>query len=88
MLGARVLRNVTLPLEIMAMAKAERLERAGRVLELINLGGFERKFPWQLSGGMQQRVSIARAFRRSGAAADGRAIRRARRDRPREQNLR
>jgi NitT/TauT family transport system ATP-binding protein len=57
-----VLRNVTLPLEIMGMAKAERLERARRVLELVNLGGFERKFPWQLSGGMQQRVSIARAL--------------------------
>jgi NitT/TauT family transport system ATP-binding protein len=57
-----VLRNVTLPLEIMGMAKAERLERAARVLELVDLTGFERKFPWQLSGGMQQRVSIARAL--------------------------
>jgi NitT/TauT family transport system ATP-binding protein len=57
-----VIRNVTLPLEIMGMPKAERLERAGRVLELVNLRGFERKFPWQLSGGMQQRVSIARAL--------------------------
>ena len=57
-----VLRNVTLPLEIMGMKKAERLERAARVLELVDLTGFERKFPWQLSGGMQQRVSIARAL--------------------------
>src|SRR5215472_10701100 len=57
-----VLRNITLPLEIMGLPREERLERARRVLELVNLGGFERKFPWQLSGGMQQRVSIARAL--------------------------
>jgi len=57
-----VIRNVTLPLEIMGLAKAERLERARRVIELVDLSGFERKFPWQLSGGMQQRVSIARAL--------------------------
>jgi NitT/TauT family transport system ATP-binding protein len=57
-----VIRNVTLPLEIMGLAKSERLARAHRVLELVNLTGFERKFPWQLSGGMQQRVSIARAL--------------------------
>jgi len=57
-----VIRNVTLPLEIMGLAKAERLERARAVLDLVNLRGFERKFPWQLSGGMQQRVSIARAL--------------------------
>jgi NitT/TauT family transport system ATP-binding protein len=57
-----VLRNVTLPLEIMGMKRAERMERAAHVLELVDLTGFERKFPWQLSGGMQQRVSIARAL--------------------------
>ncbi|MBI3451262.1 MAG: ABC transporter ATP-binding protein [Rhodospirillales bacterium] len=57
-----VIRNITLPLEIMGVDKAERLSRAKRVLDLVNLGGFERKFPWQLSGGMQQRVSIARAL--------------------------
>jgi NitT/TauT family transport system ATP-binding protein len=57
-----VLRNVTLPLEIMGVARAERLERARHALDLVNLGGFENKFPWQLSGGMQQRVSIARAL--------------------------
>jgi NitT/TauT family transport system ATP-binding protein len=54
--------NVTLPLEIMGLTRAERAERAARVLALVNLTGFERKFPWQLSGGMQQRVSIARAL--------------------------
>ena len=56
------LANVTLPLEIMGMARQERLERAAKYLELVGLAGFERKFPWQLSGGMQQRVSIARAL--------------------------
>ena len=55
-------RNVTLPLEIMGLSTAERRERAARYLALVNLKGFERKFPWQLSGGMQQRVSIARAL--------------------------
>ena len=57
-----VVRNITLPLEIMGLPKAERLARAKRVLDLVNLSGFEKKFPWQLSGGMQQRVSIARAL--------------------------
>ena len=55
-------RNVMLPLEIMGLGSAERRERAARYLELVNLKGFERKYPWQLSGGMQQRVSIARAL--------------------------
>jgi NitT/TauT family transport system ATP-binding protein len=57
-----ILGNVTLPLEIMGYPRAERLERAQRVLELVELKGFERKYPWQLSGGMQQRASIARAL--------------------------
>jgi NitT/TauT family transport system ATP-binding protein len=55
-------RNVMLPLEIMGFGAAQRRERAARYLKLVNLSGFERKFPWQLSGGMQQRVSIARAL--------------------------
>ncbi|PKP84638.1 MAG: sulfonate ABC transporter ATP-binding protein [Alphaproteobacteria bacterium HGW-Alphaproteobacteria-2] len=54
--------NVKLPLEIMGMPRAEQEERAGRVLDLVELKGFERKYPWQLSGGMQQRASIARAL--------------------------
>ena len=54
--------NVALPLEVMGLDKAEQAERIARNLELVNLAGFERKFPWQLSGGMQQRVSIARAL--------------------------
>ena len=54
--------NIRLPLEIMGISKAEQADRVKRVLELVDLAGFERKFPWQLSGGMQQRASIARAL--------------------------
>jgi NitT/TauT family transport system ATP-binding protein len=55
-------RNVGLPLEIMGVSSAERQERIRRTLDLVNLTGFEKKYPWQLSGGMQQRASIARAL--------------------------
>jgi NitT/TauT family transport system ATP-binding protein len=55
-------RNVALPLEIMGFDAAERRKRVAHYLKLVNLSGFERKFPWQLSGGMQQRTSIARAL--------------------------
>jgi NitT/TauT family transport system ATP-binding protein len=57
-----VLGNVTLPHEIFGLSKTEREQKAKRYLELVGLAGFEKKFPWQLSGGMQQRVSIARAL--------------------------
>jgi NitT/TauT family transport system ATP-binding protein len=53
-------RNVALPLEIMGLD--DRQGRVARNLDLVNLSGFAKKFPWQLSGGMQQRVSIARAL--------------------------
>jgi NitT/TauT family transport system ATP-binding protein len=55
-------KNIALPLEIMGFSKQERAERVKRGLELVNLSGFGGKFPWQLSGGMQQRASIARAL--------------------------
>lgn len=54
--------NIRLPLEIMGFDKAEQAERVNKVLQLVDLEGFDRKFPWQLSGGMQQRASIARAL--------------------------
>lgn len=54
--------NIRLPLEIMGFNKAEQSQRVQRVLDLVDLTGFDRKFPWQLSGGMQQRASIARAL--------------------------
>ncbi|HBS23227.1 MULTISPECIES: ABC transporter ATP-binding protein [Thalassospira] len=55
-------RNVTLPLEIMEIPREERIKRGHEALKLVELNGFEKKFPWQLSGGMQQRASIARAL--------------------------
>jgi len=54
--------NVRLPLEIMGFSAGEQAERVERVLSLVELSGFGNKFPWQLSGGMQQRASIARAL--------------------------
>jgi NitT/TauT family transport system ATP-binding protein len=55
-------KNLKLPLEVMGFSDSEQQQRAARYLALVNLTGFERKYPWQLSGGMQQRVSIARAL--------------------------
>lgn len=54
--------NIALPLEIMGFPRADRAERVARVLDLVDLKGFGGKYPWQLSGGMQQRASIARAL--------------------------
>lgn len=55
-------KNIKLPLEIMGFDQAEQEERVARVLQLVDLEGFGKKMPWQLSGGMQQRASIARAL--------------------------
>jgi NitT/TauT family transport system ATP-binding protein len=57
-----VLQNIELPLEIMRYSKDARTARAEKMLRLVELEKFGRHFPWQLSGGMQQRVSIARAL--------------------------
>ncbi|APO86245.1 MULTISPECIES: ABC transporter ATP-binding protein [unclassified Marivivens] len=54
--------NIRLPLEIMGFSKEDQAERVKKTLDLVDLTGFEKKFPWQLSGGMQQRASIARAL--------------------------
>lgn len=57
-----IAKNIKLPLEIIGLSKHEQSERVKRVLKLVDLQDFENKFPWQLSGGMQQRASIARAL--------------------------
>jgi NitT/TauT family transport system ATP-binding protein len=57
-----VARNVGLPLEMLGWDRAKRKARVDEMLELVELKGFESSRPWQLSGGMQQRVSIARAL--------------------------
>lgn len=54
--------NIAVPLEVMGLNKATQKQRIAEKLELVELAGFEKKFPWQLSGGMQQRASIARAL--------------------------
>jgi len=54
--------NIRLPLEIMGFSRAEQDKRVKNVLQLVDLETFGKKYPWQLSGGMQQRASIARAL--------------------------
>jgi NitT/TauT family transport system ATP-binding protein len=57
-----IAKNIELPLEVMGYPAADRARRSAQLLDLVELGGFEGRRPWQLSGGMQQRVSIARAL--------------------------
>jgi NitT/TauT family transport system ATP-binding protein len=57
-----VTKNIALPLELLGWNRARRAERVREMVELVELQGFEKHHPWQLSGGMQQRVSIARAL--------------------------
>ncbi len=57
-----VAKNISLPLEMMGWDRRRRAERVEELVELVELTGFEDHHPWQLSGGMQQRVSIARAL--------------------------
>ena len=57
-----VAKNIALPLEMLSWDRAKRTQRVQEMVELVELTGFENHHPWQLSGGMQQRVSIARAL--------------------------
>ncbi len=57
-----VLDNVLVPLEVQRLPRDPGRERALRLLSLVGLAGFERRYPWELSGGMQQRVAIVRAL--------------------------
>ncbi|HSC91445.1 MAG TPA: ABC transporter ATP-binding protein [Gaiellaceae bacterium] len=57
-----VTKNIALPLELAGWGRRQRENRVREMLELVELTGFEGRYPWQLSGGMQQRVSIARAL--------------------------
>ena len=58
----RVLENVLLPVEIQGLDRAVFRRRALELLELVGLSGFERKYPFELSGGMRQRVALCRAL--------------------------
>ncbi len=58
----RILENVLLPAEILGLPPAASRERAMQLLDLVGLSGFEQKYPYELSGGMQQRAAIARAL--------------------------
>jgi NitT/TauT family transport system ATP-binding protein len=57
-----VAKNIALPLELLRWDRTRRADRVKQLVELVELEGFEKHYPWQLSGGMQQRVSIARAL--------------------------
>ena len=57
-----ILNNVLLPIDMKKLPREQFIERAKSLLKMVGLEGFEKKLPWQLSGGMQQRASICRAL--------------------------
>jgi NitT/TauT family transport system ATP-binding protein len=57
-----VLGNVLLPADVQRLGRVRMTQRAMELLALVGLSGFEHRYPWQLSGGMQQRVSLVRAL--------------------------
>jgi NitT/TauT family transport system ATP-binding protein len=57
-----VLQNIMLPVDVLGLDRKVHLARAAELIEMVGLKDFERKYPWELSGGMQQRVAICRAL--------------------------
>lgn len=57
-----VRRNICMPMELMGMKKTERTSKVSKMLDLVELSDFGKRYPYELSGGMQQRVGIARAL--------------------------
>ena len=57
-----IIKNVMLPVEILGLKAEDYEKKAKELIRLVGLEGFENKYPWELSGGMQQRVSICRAL--------------------------
>jgi NitT/TauT family transport system ATP-binding protein len=57
-----VLGNSLLPVDVQALGRANTIERAKALIALVGLSGFEQRYPWELSGGMQQRVALVRAL--------------------------
>ena len=57
-----VLENIMLPSEVMGLPVESSRERAGELLDMVGLAGWESEYPWELSGGMQQRVALARVL--------------------------
>ena len=57
-----VLQNIMLPVDVLGLERKPHLARAEQLIEMVKLQGFELKYPWELSGGMQQRVAICRSL--------------------------
>lgn len=57
-----IINNVLMPIDMKNLPRAQYIDRAKQLLKMVGLEGFEKKLPWQLSGGMQQRASICRAL--------------------------
>jgi NitT/TauT family transport system ATP-binding protein len=56
------LKNVLLPIEVLKRSKSEYVDRARELLEMVGISEFEKSYPWQLSGGMQQRAALCRVL--------------------------
>ena len=57
-----VFENIMLPIDVLGLGRKLHSARVTQLIQMVGLGGFEKKYPWELSGGMQQRVAICRAL--------------------------